>query len=67
MTHQKLYVGTVILHLVPQKNVIFCVTSKQIKHESNVAAAKKSTKLTQFFSKAKETGMHFSKQVATAE
>ena len=37
------------------------------KYESNVAAAKKSTKVTQFFSKANETGMHFSKQVAIAE
>ena len=37
------------------------------KHEWNVAAAKKSTKVTQFFSKANKTGMHFSKQVATAE
>ena len=37
------------------------------KDESNVAAAKKSTKVTQFFSKANKTGMHFSKQVATAE
>ena len=37
------------------------------KHESNVAATKKSTKVTQFFSKANKTGMHFSKQVATAE
>ena len=37
------------------------------KRESNVAAAKNSTKLTQFFSKANATGMHFSKQVATAK
>ena len=37
------------------------------KHESNVATAKKSTKVTQFFSKANETDMHFSKKVATAE
>ena len=37
------------------------------KHESNVARANKSTKVTQFFSKANETGMHFSKQVTTAE
>ena len=37
------------------------------KHESNVAAAKKSTKVTQFFSKANKAGKHFSKKVATAE
>ena len=37
------------------------------KHEWNVAAAKKSTKVTQFFSKANKTGMHFCKQVARAE
>ena len=37
------------------------------KHESNVAAAKKLAEVTQFFSKANETGMYFSKQAATAE
>ena len=37
------------------------------KHESNVQCSKKSTKVTQFFSKANETGMHFGKQVATTK
>ena len=50
----------------PKKCDLLCHKQTK-KHESNVAAAKKSTKVTQFFSKANETGMHFSKQVATAE
>ena len=29
LLYKKLYVGTVTLHLLPRKNVILCVTSKQ--------------------------------------
>ena len=50
----------------PKKCDLLC-HKQTTKHESNVAAAKKSTKVTHFFSKANETGMHFSKLVATAK
>ena len=44
---KKPYVGTVTLHLVPRKNDLlrYYLTKK---HESNVAAVKESTKVTQF-------------------